>query len=80
MARIKDAVPKPISNNPEFISIRLNDSLADYEGMTRNGRKRLLMKSKRNKSRISIINGSPFSVTERRTIIGSEGIPPKEVE
>lgn len=34
MARIKDAVPKPISNNPDFISIRLNDSLADYEGMT----------------------------------------------
>lgn len=25
---MKDAVPKPISNNPEFISIRLNDSLA----------------------------------------------------
>lgn len=31
---MKDAVPKPLSINPELISNGLNDSLADYEGMT----------------------------------------------
>lgn len=34
VARMKDAFPKPNSNNPEFISNWLNDSSADYKGVT----------------------------------------------